>query len=196
MKQYTMENQTEVRITAENLETANLSEWERLELHLLDQAAVVTPGHMTVMEVIHVLEALQRFASDLLSAVIEACDRCDNCQMDKPCRLMTGPILPKVSIPDCVLEEAGLASDCKLVCIAEQGRGEVRIVKVDHRFDLTDLSSDLVDTFRVCKVCLADLEEKMMREEVVYGVAVEKVMKLPMRLKNQNDNGLSGGDML
>lgn len=55
MKQRTIENQTEVRITAENLETANLSEWERLELHLLDQAAVIIPSSMTVMEVIRVI---------------------------------------------------------------------------------------------------------------------------------------------
>lgn len=169
MKQCTMENQTEVRITAENLETANLSEWERLELHLLDQAVVVIPGHMTVMELIRVMEALQELASNLLSALVGACDRCDNCQMDKPCKLMAGPILPKVSIPSCVLEEAGLALDCKLVCTAEQGRGEVRIVEADHRFDLTDLSPDLVDILRECKVCLADLEEKLIPEEIIYG---------------------------
>ena len=45
-------------ITAEKLETANLSEWERLELHLLDQAAVVIPGHMTVMELLRVYRGI------------------------------------------------------------------------------------------------------------------------------------------
>lgn len=169
MKQHTIGNQTEVRITADNLETANLSEWERLELHLLDQAAVVIPGSMTVMEVLRVTEALQGLASNLLSAIGTACEKCDKCQMDKPCKLMTGPILPKVSIPDCVLEDAGLDPDCKLVCTAEQGSGEIRIIEADHRFDLTDLPPDLVDTLRECQVCLADLEEKLMEEEVIYG---------------------------
>lgn len=74
MKQCIIENKTEVRITAENLEAANLSEWERLELHLLDQAAVVIPGHMTVMELLRAAEALQGLASDLLSALVKACD--------------------------------------------------------------------------------------------------------------------------
>ncbi len=168
MKQCTMENQTEVRITAENLETANLSEWERLELHLLDQAAVVIPGCMTVMEVLRVTEALQGLASDLLSVIGAACEKCDKCQMDEPCELMTGPLLPKISIPDCVLEEAGLDPDCKLVCKAEQGSGEIRVVEADHSFDLTDLPPDLVDTLRECKVCLADLEEKLIGEGVIY----------------------------
>lgn len=38
-----------------------------------------------------------------------------------------------------------------------------------HRFDLTDLPPYLVDALRESKVCLADLEEKLMREEVIYG---------------------------
>lgn len=40
--------------------------------------------------------------------------------------------------------------------------------------DLTDLSSDLVDAFRVCRVNLANLEEKLIREEVVYGADAVK----------------------
>ena len=168
MKQCTMENQAEVCITAENLEIANLSEWERLELHLLDQAAVVIPGRMTVMEVIRVTETLQGFVSDLLTAVAEACDRCDNCQMDKPCGLMTGTVLPKISIPACVLEEAGLEPDCKLVCTAEQGRGEVRVTEAEYRYDLTDLRPDLLELFRKCGVCLSDLDEKLTQDAIVY----------------------------
>lgn len=169
MKQCTIANQTEVRITAENLETANLSEWERLELHLLDQAAVVIPSGMTVMELIRVTEALQGLTSDLLSALARACDHCDNCQMDEPCKLMNGPILPKVSIPSCVLEEAGLDPDCKLVCSAEQWSGEVRVIEAEHHYDLTDLRPDLLEMFRECGVCLSDLEDRLIQDTIVYG---------------------------
>lgn len=169
MKQCTIANQTEVRITAENLETANLSEWDRLELHLLDQVAVVIPGCMTVMEVLRVTEALQGLASDLLSVIGAACEKCDKCQMDEPCKLMTGPILPKVSIPGYALEEAGLDLDCKLVCTAEQGRGEVRVTEAEYRFDLTDLRPDLLEMFRKCGVCMDDLERKLIQEAIVYG---------------------------
>lgn len=168
MKQCTIEKQTEIHITAENLETANLSEWERLELHLLNQAAVVIPGHMTATELIQVTEALQGLTADLLSALAGACDHCDKCQAEEPCKLMTGPIFPKISIPTCALEKAGLDPDCKLTCMVEQGSGKVQIVEANHRFDLTDLPPDLVDTLRACKVCFADLEEKMIREEIIY----------------------------
>ena len=46
----------------------------------------------------------------------------------------------------------------------------MQITEANHRFDLTDLPPELVHTLRDCKVCLADLEEKLMREEVVYGI--------------------------
>jgi len=164
-----MKNQTEVRITAENLETANLSEWERLELHLLDQAAVVIPGRMTAMELIRVTEALQGLASNLLSALGKACERCDSCQMAEPCKLMTGPAFPEVSVPQYALEAAGLDPDCKLACASGQGSGEVRITEADYRYDLTDLRPDLLEMFRECGVCMSDLNNKLMQESIVYG---------------------------
>ena len=69
MKKIVMNEPNEVFISAANLEAANLNEWERLELHLLDQAAVVIPGEMTVMEVVRTAESLQGLASDLLAAI-------------------------------------------------------------------------------------------------------------------------------
>ncbi|WP_251319861.1 type I toxin-antitoxin system SymE family toxin [Flintibacter muris] len=82
---------------------------------------------------------------------------------------MTGPILPNVRIPGYVLEEAGLDPECKLICTAEQGRGEIRVIQADHRFDLTDLRPDLLELFRACGVCMNDLEDKLVQEAIVYG---------------------------
>lgn len=38
----------------------------------------------------------------------------------------------------------------------------------DYRYDLTDISSTLLDTFRECGICLNDLEMKLKEESVVY----------------------------
>lgn len=169
MKQCTMENQTEIRITVENLETANLSEWERLELHLLDQSAVVIPGNMTAMELIRTTEALQGLIFELFTALERSCEHCDNCLMDESCKLMTESVHPKVDVPACVLEEAGIAPEKKLAYLADPGSGEVRIVEADYRFDLTDLCPELLDVFRKKGICMSDLEEKLMREAIIYG---------------------------
>ena len=172
MKKAIVSDPCEVILSADNLENANLNEWERLELHLLDQAAVVIPGKMTVMEVIQTAEALQSLASDLLAAIGESCAKCDGCKVELLCDLMKGEICPEVTIPPQVLEEAGVDPDSKLACEVDPESGEIRIVEADYRYDLSDVPQTLLDTFRECGVCLADLDEKLKEEKVVYGVNV------------------------
>ena len=172
MKKAIVSDPCEVILSADNLENANLNEWERLELHLLDQAAVVIPGMMTVMEVIRTAEALQSLASDLLAAIGESCAKCDGCKVELLCDLMKGEICPEVTIPPQVIEEAGVDPDSKLACEVDPESGEIRIVEADYRYDLSDVPQIILDTFRECGVCLADLDEKLKEEKVVYGVDV------------------------
>ena len=151
MKTILEEYPNEVHISAAELERANLTEWERLELHLLDQTAVVIPGQMTVMELLRVTEALQSLTSDLLAALCAACEPCDNCQMDEPCGQMKGAVHPEVEVPD-------------------------YLVEADYHFDLTDIPAPLLDTLRECGVCMSDLEDKLVQEDVVYGNTSEDRM--------------------
>ena len=44
----------------------------------------------------------------------------------------------------------------------------VQLPWADYRYDLTDISSTLLDTFRECGICLNDLEMKLKEESVVY----------------------------
>ena len=175
MKKGIMNEPSEVYISAIDLENANLNEWESLELHLLDQAAAVIPGRMTVMEVIRTAYALQGLASDLLTAVGTACEKCDRCHVEMPCDLMKNTtVCPEISIPRAILEEADLDPDYKLACEVDPESGHIQIVEADYRYDLTDLPEELLDTFRECNICLDDLEKKIWMEEIIYGRAEEK----------------------
>ena len=174
MKKVIMNGPSEIYISDAELETANLNEWERLELHLLDQAAVVIPGVMTVMEVIRTAEALQGLASELLAAIGKACEKCDGCNVELLCDLMKGAIRPEVSIPPQVLEEAGFDPDCKPTCEVDSESGEIRIVEAEYRYDLSDIPPTLLDTFREYSICLEDLEEKLKEETFVYGAGVNE----------------------
>ena len=169
MKKIIKNEPNEVFISAANLEAANLNEWERLELHLLDQAAVVIPGEMTVMEVIRTAESLQGLASDLLAAMGKSCEKCDGCNVELLCNLMKGEIRPEVSIPPEILAEAGADPDCKLTCEVDPESGAIHVVEADYRYDLTDVPPTLLDIFRECGICLNDLEAKLKEEAVVYG---------------------------
>ncbi len=53
--------------------------FDRLELHLLDQAAVVIPGEMTARELIEVGESLLKLTFSLVDVLLESCSDCDNC---------------------------------------------------------------------------------------------------------------------
>ena len=169
MKTILEEYPNEVRISAAELERANLAEWARLELHLLDQTAVVIPGQMTVMELLRTVEALQSLASDLLAALCAACEQCNNCEMDEPCDQMKGEVHSEVSVPGYLLEELGLEPDTKLAYEADPESGAIHIVEADYRFDLTDIPAPFLDTLRECGVCMGDLEDKLVQEDVVYG---------------------------
>ena len=174
MKKIIMNEPAEIHISAVDIEAANLNEWQRLELHLLDQAAVVIPGEMTVIEVIRTAESLQGLASDLLAAIGNACEKCDGCNVELLCDLMTGEIRPEVSIPHEVLAEAGTDPDSKLACEVDPESGAIHVGEADYRYDLTDISPTLLETFRECGVCLNDLETKLKEEAVVYGSEVNE----------------------
>ena len=44
----------------------------------------------------------------------------------------------------------------------------IHVVEADYRYDLTDISSTLLDIFRKRGICLNDLEIKLKEESVVY----------------------------
>ena len=161
----------EVFISAADLEHANLNEWERLELHLLNQAAVVIPGQMTVMELIQTAETLQKLADELLAVLGTACEKCDGCNVELLCDPMKGMICPEVSVPIAVLAQSNLDPDCKLTYEVDPETGAVSIVEANHRFDLTDIPAELLDSFRESGICLDDLEEKLKSETVVCGAS-------------------------
>lgn len=82
---------------------------------------------------------------------------------------MKGEIRPEVSIPPEVLGEAGTDPYSKLACEVDPESGTIHVVEADYRYDLTDVSPTLLDTFRKCGICLNDLEMKLKEEAVVYG---------------------------
>lgn len=174
MNKFVMNDPSEIHISGADIEVANLNEWQRLELHLLDQAAVVIPGEMTIMEVVRTVESLQGLASDLLAAIGNACEKCDGCNVELLCDLMKGEIRPEVSIPPEMLAEAGTDSDCKMACEVDPESGTIHVVEADYRYDLTDISPNLLNTFRECGICLDDLETKLKEEAVVYGAEVNE----------------------
>lgn len=158
----------EVLITGANLEQANLSEFGRLEILLLNYAAVVIPGEMTAMELIQASESLNKMAVYLLNVVPQACPKCDFCGMNEPCELMTNEIHPKVIIPDENLLEAGIEPGSKLACQADPEHQRMIVYEADVEYDLSDIDPDVLNVLRECNVCLCELDEMINNDSVIY----------------------------
>lgn len=158
-----------VRIDAANLEKANLSEYDALELHLLDSVAVVIPGEMTGKELIRASQCLQRLATKLLMVIVESCARCDNCGETSPCDWMIDTICPDVTVPYDELIEAGINPESKLSCEADPENHRIVVFEAEERYDITDVDPDIIDIFRDCGICLQELDAKLKRDIVLYN---------------------------
>ena len=79
MKQRQFDQRNEIMISAEELEQANLTGFDRLELHLLNQAVVIFPGEMTASELIEVSDSLLKLVTGLVDRLLKSCSDCDNC---------------------------------------------------------------------------------------------------------------------
>lgn len=75
----------------------------------------------------------------------------------------------EVHVPDYILEEAGIPTDAKLEAYADEDSGEITVVEADVQQDITDVPPAIVAILAKSGICLAELEELIMQEEIVYG---------------------------
>lgn len=74
-----------------------------------------------------------------------------------------------IRVPDYILGEAGIPKDAKLEAYADEDSGEITIVEADIQQDITDVPPCIVAILAQSGVCLAELDELIMLEEIVYG---------------------------
>ena len=143
MKQRQFDQKNEIPISAADLERANLMGFDCLELHLLDQAAVVIPGEMTARELIEVDESLLKLTDELIGILLKSCSDCNNCGQQEPCAFMTG-MWPRAD-------------------------PESRSIKeTEDEVEFLRLSSDMQKLLQDRGVCLLNLEEKLKNGDWVY----------------------------
>ena len=147
-----------------------LSEFERggmVEICALPDAVVVLKREMTAMELIRAVDSLQRLAVELNQHLAEACGPCEDCSEDGEC-----PALPERTqtiVPEAVREEVGIPANAKLCAWPGNEPGTVTVAQADYRYDLTDVPEWELSTLAMMGVCLGELEERLMAEDIVYG---------------------------
>ena len=66
-------------------------------------------------------------------------------------------------------QEAGIPEGAKLYAEANRGDHSIAIYLADYAHDLRDVPPDLMEILLASNVCLAELEEQLIREDNIYG---------------------------
>ena len=185
------QNNPQLGIPAQACEACGFSEKDMLELHGSEGALVITKSRMTALELANAIDTISYIASELTVA-LAACGLCDNCGEENPktcaacaelngckdtpadsvancplcCDLMDGS--QKIQIPDYILEDAGIPKDAKLEAFADD-EGEIVVTEAEYQKDINDVPPGILSVLVASGVCLAELDELIMQEEVVYG---------------------------
>ncbi len=153
-----------VSLPIEILNAADLTGCEEIEFNTLENAVVATKTTMNAMELIKVAEGLKNLSEELIVHLAGICGRCHDCSY---CERFEE--FDEIIVPDYLLEEAGIPKDAKLCACTEEDSGEIIVMQADYDYDIADVPKFVIDIFEMSGICIRELEERIMMEDIVYG---------------------------
>ena len=153
-----------VSLPDEILNAADLTGCEEIEFNTLENAIVAMKTTMNAMELIKVAEGLKNLSEELIVHLAGICGRCHDCSY---CERFEE--FDEIIVPDYLLEEAGIPKDAKLCACTEEDSGEIIVMQADYDYDIADVPKFVIDIFEMSGICIRELEERIMMEDIVYG---------------------------
>ena len=153
-----------ISLPNEILNAADLTGCEEIEFNTLENAVVAMKTTMNAMELIKVAEGLKNLSEELIVHLAEICGKCHDCSY---CERFEE--YDEIIVPDYLLEEAGIPKDAKLCACTEEDSGEIIVMKADYDYDIADVPKFVIDIFEMSGICIRELEERIMMEDIVYG---------------------------
>ena len=155
---------TNISLPNEILNAADLTGCDEIEFNTLENAVVAMKTTMNAMELIKVAEGLKNLSEELIVHLAGICGRCHDCSY---CERFEE--FDEIIVPDYLLEEAGIPKDAKLCACTEEDSGEIIVMQADYDYDIADVPKFVIDIFEMSGICIRELEEKIMMEDIVYG---------------------------
>lgn len=153
-----------LRILPAELSTAGFHNAETAEVHVAEDAIVVLKRRMTGMEVIRAAKRLHELSVELNVHLAKACGFCHDCADVCPFEGME----EEIGLPGYLREEAGIDEDAKLCAYVNEEENSVIIAEAGHEYDLRDVPPEVVDMFLDTGLCLGELDELLIKGDVVY----------------------------
>lgn len=139
---------------------------EKAELHASEGALVVLKQRMTAMELICAAQQLQELSVALTTHLARVCGPCDGCDGGCPFEDWKDGGL---DLPADLRAEAGIPQDAKLCAYVDEDEGTVTIAEADYDYDLRDVPPEIMEMLTSAQVCIGELEERLILEDIVYG---------------------------
>lgn len=155
-----------VRIPAPVLNINGFGGGESVELHAMKEAVVVLKQYMNAKELAWAIHGLQKLALELSLHLFEVCGKCEDCGDDCPVDDLDGEM---IDLPDFLRDAANIPKNAKLCASVDAKEGTVLISQADYANGLRDLPEELVRELATTGLRMCELEDKLMRGEIIYG---------------------------
>ena len=155
-----------VRIPAPVLNINGFGGGESVELHAMKEAVVVLKQYMNAKELAWAIHGLQKLALELSLHLFEVCGKCEDCGNDCPVDDLDGEM---IDLPGFLRDAANIPKNAKLCASVDAKEGTVLISQADYANDLRDLPEELVRELAASGVRMCELEDKLMRGDIIYG---------------------------
>lgn len=153
-----------LRILPAELKAAGFPENAEAETHVLNDVIVVLKRRMTGMELIRAAKQLHELSVELNVHLAKACGFCHDCAQVCPFEELE----EEIGLPVFLREEAGIDEGAKLCAYVNEEDNSVTIAQAKHNYDLRDVPPEVLDMFLDTGLCLGELDELLIKGEVVY----------------------------
>ena len=183
MKKNEKNNQQALMLPTEVQTLCGFEAAETLAIKAAEGICLIHKGGLTVLEVAQIITALTEIASDLtvhLAKVAGLCDGCGDCgsgddfdpaECAAHCTLCHDLFdeRQRIHLPDHLLEEADIPVGAKLEAFVDEDSGDIIVTESDIQQDISDLPEGVVAVLAAGGVCLAELDERIVLGDIVYG---------------------------
>ncbi|MBU5439727.1 MULTISPECIES: hypothetical protein [Tissierella] len=156
--------QENINLSVEEMKDLEAMDCDEIEITTLENVVVAMKRTMNAMELIRAAEGLKNLSEELIVHLASVCGRCDDCSY---CERFEE--YDEIVVPDYLLEEAGIPIDAKLCAYTEEDSGKVVVVEADYDYDIADVPQFVIDIFEISGICIRELEERLMMDDIVYG---------------------------
>ena len=149
-----------------SMKLCGFEDGEKAEFHTSESVLVVLKQRMTAMELIRAARQLHELSVELTTHLAKVCGPCDGCGGDCPFGDWKDG---GIDLPADLRAEAGIPQDAKLCAYVDEDEGTVTIAEADFDYDLRDVPPEIMEMLTSAKVCIGELEERLILEDIVYG---------------------------